>query len=72
MNTDTGEFMEEKNAEDWMQRISVGEVIQLKGKDCKVTQIGARTITLELMSNADRNEAMGQLMVDAVEKASGV
>lgn len=67
MNSDTGEFLEERDAEAWMKRISVGEVIKLKGEDCKVVQIGARTITLELMSRADLEAAMGQVLAKAVQ-----
>lgn len=67
MNIDTGELLEEQNAEAWMKRISVGEVIQIKGEDCKVVQIGGRTITFELMSRADRDAAMSETILKAVQ-----
>ena len=38
-----------------MQRIEVGETIKLKGEECVVESIGDRTVTLKLLSRADRD-----------------
>lgn len=54
MDTNSGRFVEEEQAEKWMQRIAVGEIIKLKGEECRVVKIGERRVTLELMSADER------------------
>ena len=54
MDTEAGRFVEEESAEDWMQRISVGEEIPIKGETCVVTAISDREVTLKLLSREDR------------------
>ena len=54
MDTNSGRFIEEQNAESWMQRIEVGEIIKIKGEELRVVSIESRRITLELMSAEDR------------------
>ena len=54
MDTNSGRFVGEEEAQPWMKRIAVGEVVSLKGEDCRVTRIAGRIISLELMSAEDR------------------
>ncbi len=56
MDTNSGRFIEEKNAEEWMQRISVGETIKIKGEECEVMAFTDRTVTLKLLSADERVE----------------
>lgn len=54
MDTNSGRFVEEENAEAWMERISVGEIIKIKGEELEVVQIHQREIVLKLRSADDR------------------
>lgn len=54
MDSDTGHFVDEKEAEAWMQRIAVGEAIEIKGEACEVITIGDREVTLRLLSAGER------------------
>ena len=54
MDTDSGRFVDDEQAQSWMQRISVGEVIKIKGEECEVVELGERTITLKLLSADER------------------
>ena len=69
MDTNSGRFIEEQNAESWMQRIEVGEIIKIKGEELRVVSIESRRITLELMSAEDRiqDELMRSLLTTARE-----
>ena len=64
MNTDTGRFVDERDAKSWMQRIEVGETIKLKGEECKVISIGDRRVTLELLSSDDRQRSYIDALFD--------
>jgi hypothetical protein len=37
-----------------MQRVSIDEVIKIKGEECRVVSINGRHLTVELLSSADR------------------
>ncbi len=65
MNTETGIFEQEEEAPTWATTIEIGEVVKIKGEECRVTEIKRRSITLELMSRTDRQE-----MFDALDRAS--
>ena len=54
MDTNAGRFVEEESAEKWMQSISVGETIKIKGEECEVVSIDGRELTLKLLSAEDR------------------
>lgn len=54
MDSNAGEFIEEKRAEVWMQRIEVGEVIKIKDEELEVVKIETREITLKLLSAHER------------------
>ncbi len=54
MDTDSGRFVAEAEAQPWMQRITIGEVVTIKGEDCRVVRISGRRVELELMSADDR------------------
>ena len=56
MNTDTGEFVDDRLAEAWMERIALEEVVQIKGKESaslEVAEITKHTVTLRLMSRSE-------------------
>ena len=55
MDSNAGRFVEEQQAEEWMSRIAVGEVVKIKGEELEVTKIGEREITLKLLSFEERN-----------------
>ena len=62
MNTDTGEFVGEDQAEPWMEKVSIGEVVPIKGNPTEVVRIEGRELTLKLMSIGDRHKhAMEEL-----------
>jgi len=54
MNTDTGQFVRSQPACKWAKTIAVGEVHKINGEECKVTKIGDREVTLQLMSKRER------------------
>ena len=57
MDTNAGRFIPETQPEQirpWMKRISVGEIVTLKGEVCEVVEFGERTVTLKLLSKAER------------------
>ncbi len=54
MNADSGQFVDEDQAKNWMQRIAIAEVVKIKGEECRVVRIDGRKIELELMSFEDR------------------
>jgi len=56
MDTDSGRFLREddERVQSWMQRIEVGEIVKIKGEECRVESIGDRTITLGLLSRLER------------------
>lgn len=54
MDTNAGEFVEEKRAEAWMQRIEIGEVVKIKGEELEVVRIEKREITLKLLGQIER------------------
>ena len=54
MDSNAGEFVDERRAEKWMERIAVGEVVKIKGEELEVVTIGKREITLKLLSHDDR------------------
>ncbi len=64
MDTNSGRFVEAELAEPWMQRIGVGEVVKIKGEECRVTKIEGRRIELELMSAEDRIRSQMGLLID--------
>jgi hypothetical protein len=45
MDTKMGRFLDQnhEDVESWMQRIEVGEIIKIKGEECRVESIGDRT-----------------------------
>ena len=54
MDTNSGRFVEEENADRWMQRLEVGETIKIKGEELRVVEISGRRVTLELKSATER------------------
>lgn len=60
MDTDIGYFLPEAHprVKQWMERISIGDVVELKGQQCEVVdiEVGGRTVTLKLMSSYDRHQ----------------
>lgn len=54
MDTNQGRFVEEEQAESWMQRIQVGEIIKIKGEECRVEAIGSHIVTLKLLNPSER------------------
>ena len=54
MDSNAGEFVGEERAEDWMQRVAVGEIVKIKGEELEVMAIDKRTIVLKLLSAEDR------------------
>ncbi len=65
MNTDTGQFVEEDRAEQWMQRLTIGEIIKIKGEELEVVKIEGRECTLKLLSAAER---FGKADMDALRE----
>ena len=72
MDTNAGRFVEEESAEKWMQRIEVGEIIKLKGEDCRVVRIGERQVVLELMSATDRIFGEAEAMASIMEERTSM
>ncbi len=72
MDTNAGRFVEEASAEDWMQRISVNEIIKLKGEDCRVVRIGERQVVLELMSATDRIGVESEALASILEERASL
>jgi hypothetical protein len=70
MNPSSGEFIDVDRAENWMQRIYVGEVIKIKGEECEVVTIGRREITLKLLSTTDREEALADYAENAMKESA--
>lgn len=56
MNTDNGQFVTDDEAQPWMKRIMIGEVVFIKGEGFLVKKIEGRRIELELMSAMERGE----------------
>ncbi len=55
MNTDTGTFDAiPPEPTRHFQRISIGEIVLLKGEQCKVLSFEERTVTLQLLSQEER------------------
>lgn len=54
MDPMSGRFVEEDKAEAWMGRISIGEIIKIKGEELEVVEIEGRHIRLKLLSSEDR------------------
>ena len=62
MDTNAGRFVEEENAEKWMKRLAVGEVVKIKNEELIVVAIGPdaerglsdREVILALKSEEDR------------------
>ena len=56
MNTDSGRFVEEAEAKAWMKRISIGEVVEVKGEEFEVEEIRERHLVLKMLSKSERAE----------------
>lgn len=54
MDAMSGRFVEESSAEDWMQRLEIGEKVMIKGEELRVVVIEDRRVTLELSSAMER------------------
>lgn len=54
MNPQTGQFVQEDRAEQWMQRVEVGEIVKIKGEELEIVEIEDRHIKLKLLSVRDR------------------
>ena len=54
MDPNAGRFVEEAQAESWMQRIEVGEVVKIKGEEFEVLGFEGREIRLRMRSAEDR------------------
>lgn len=54
MNSQTGHFVKEDRAEQWMQRVEIGEVVKIKGEELEIVEIEGRHIKLKLLSAEDR------------------
>ncbi len=57
MDTNAGRFVEEADAEKWMQRLAVGEIVKIKGEELVVLAIDDRRVVLQLQSAEDRSLA---------------
>lgn len=57
MNTNSGRFVKDDEAQDWMQRLAVGEIVKIKGAEFEVETIVNRRVTLKLLSAQDRTDA---------------
>jgi hypothetical protein len=71
MDTNAGRFVEEADAEKWMQRLEVGEVVEIKGEELTVLAFDNRRVVLELRSADDRvtaELAAGERLVDLREQ----
>ncbi len=69
MDTERGKFVGEAEAKSWMKQIRVGEVVHVKGEDCRVIGFNDRRVVLELMSATERAFAN---ITDAVPEVSDV
>lgn len=45
------------DAEKWMELLSIGEIVKVKGEEFRVETINERTVVLRLMSDRDRLKA---------------
>ncbi len=57
MDSNAGRFVEEADAEKWMQRLAVGETVKIKGEELTVLAIDDRRVVLQLKSADDRSLA---------------
>ncbi len=74
MNTETGEFVDARQAESWMKRVSVGEIIEIKGEKLRIIKFtgsgpNPRQVVLELLSALDR-EDIGNQYADLANRES--
>ena len=54
MDPNVGRFIEEENAEKWMETLEIGEIVKIKGEELEVAEIGDRTVTFKLRSAMER------------------
>ena len=54
MNTNSGEFVDDSRAEQWMKRVEVGQVIKILEEEFEITSIGQREMTVKLLSFRER------------------
>lgn len=54
MDPDAGRFVEEERVREWMKKLELGEVVEIKGEKLEVLEIKDRTVTLKLLSMEDR------------------
>lgn len=69
MDTNSGRFVGEDDAEPWMERLTVGEVVKIKGAELRVVVIEDRRVTLELTSAAERRFAAALLDAEPRNRA---
>lgn len=66
MDTNAGQFVQEDRAEQWMQRLTVGEIVKIKDEELEVVKIEGRECTLKLRSAAER---FGEVDMDALRES---
>jgi hypothetical protein len=54
MDTQSGRFVPMPEAQPWMKRLAVGEIVTVKGEVCEVLRFTDRTVELKLLSAAER------------------
>ena len=54
MDTNSGEFVDDNHAEQWMKRVEVGQTIKILGEEFEITHIGRREMTVKLLSYQER------------------
>lgn len=65
MDTNSGEFVEEDRAEQWMKRVEVGQTIKILGEEFEITKIDRREMTVKMFSFEDRlRGSMGSALAD--------
>lgn len=57
MDTESGRFVAERDAEASMERLDIGETVKLKGAEFEVEEISDRRVVLKLLSARDREIA---------------
>ena len=68
MDTRSGEFVREEEIEKWMETVTVGEIVKMKGEEMRIKEIGRRTLTLELLSHEDRMHEQFSSMTTSFEE----
>ncbi len=72
MNPQTGQFVQEDRAEQWMQRVEIGEVVKIKGEELEIVEIEGRHIKLKLLSAEDRMQKVFDVMDIEYESLDGL